>query len=109
MLLAIDIGNTNVKFALYEGAHQIALWRSTSDRKRTADEHAAFLAQCLVLKAVPVADISASIVVSVVPEITPHVMTGVEYLTGKRPLHAGESEAPIAVDCLIDRPAGGRT
>ena len=36
MLLAIDIGNTNIKFALYDGVRQVALWRARSDRKRTA-------------------------------------------------------------------------
>ena len=103
MLLAIDIGNTNIKFALYDGVRQVALWRARSDRKRTADEHAAFLSQSLILNDISVADITGSIVVSVVPEITPHVLTGVEYLTGKAALHAGEAEAPIAVDSALDR------
>jgi type III pantothenate kinase len=104
MLLAIDIGNTNVKYALYDGVKQVALWRAASERKRTGDEHAAFLAQCLGRKNIAIGDITASIVVSVVPEITPHVLAGIEYLTGKAPLHAGEANAPIAVECLTDRP-----
>ena len=80
MLLAIDIGNTNIKFALYDGIKQVALWRARSDRKRTADEHAVFLAQSLAIKNIHVSTITDTIVVSVVPEITPQLLTGIKHL-----------------------------
>jgi len=40
MLLAIDVGNTNSKFALYEGETLKAMWRLRTDANRTADEYA---------------------------------------------------------------------
>ena len=38
MLVAIDSGNTNVVFAVYEGETLRAKWRASSDATRTADE-----------------------------------------------------------------------
>ena len=40
MLLAIDAGNTNVVFAVYDGEKQRGTWRIASDPRRTADEYA---------------------------------------------------------------------
>jgi type III pantothenate kinase len=42
MLLAIDAGNTNIVFALYEGDVCKGLWRARTDAARTADEYTAF-------------------------------------------------------------------
>ena len=39
MLLAVDVGNTNTKLGLYEGARLVASWRLTSRREQTADEY----------------------------------------------------------------------
>jgi type III pantothenate kinase len=41
MLLAVDVGNTNVKLGLYDGSHLAASWRLTSRREQTADEYGA--------------------------------------------------------------------
>src|SRR3546814_5045536 len=38
MLVAIDSGNTNVVFAIFDGETLRAKWRASSDAKRTADE-----------------------------------------------------------------------
>ena len=40
MLLAIDAGNTNIVFALYEGDKMRAQWRAVTQVARTADEYA---------------------------------------------------------------------
>lgn len=37
MLLAIDIGNTNLVFALFDGAAVRAQWRIRTDAHRSAD------------------------------------------------------------------------
>lgn len=49
MLLAIDVGNTNAKFALYDGAagQPLARWRIATDDRRTADEYMVWLDQLL--------------------------------------------------------------
>ena len=48
MLLAVDNGNTNVKFALVDEAGEIVQrWRIATDARRTADEYAVWLDQLL--------------------------------------------------------------
>ena len=50
MLLALDVGNTNVVFALVEGETIKARWRIATDPRRTADEYAVWLNQLLLLE-----------------------------------------------------------
>ena len=50
MLLAIDVGNTNVVFALVEGREIKARWRVATDPRRTADEYAVWLLQLMTLE-----------------------------------------------------------
>ena len=49
MLLAIDVGNTNTKFAVHDGKTWRGQWRASTDPRRTADEYAPWLAQILAL------------------------------------------------------------
>lgn len=67
MLLAIDAGNTNTVFAVYEGEEQRGLWRAGTDSHRTADEYAVWLIQLMSLKGLKPADIDAAIISTVVP------------------------------------------
>src|SRR5438876_397273 len=41
MLLAIDVGNTNVKLGVFDGERMVASWRIRTARERTADEYGA--------------------------------------------------------------------
>jgi len=47
MLLAIEQGNTNSLFAVHDGEHWIAQWRSATEPSRTADEYAVWLSQLM--------------------------------------------------------------
>ena len=49
MLLAIDSGNTNIVFAVYEGENIKGEWRASSDAKRTADEYGVWLTHLIHL------------------------------------------------------------
>ena len=42
MLLAIDVGNTNVKLGVYDDRRLVASWRLTTRREQTADEYGVF-------------------------------------------------------------------
>ena len=68
VLLAIDAGNTNTEFALYDGDAQQCRWRAATEAARTADEYAGWLAQLMALEGVDTARIGAAIICSVVPE-----------------------------------------
>ncbi len=67
MLLAIDAGNTNIKFALCEGDEILWRWRIRTDGSRTADEYAVWLFQLMALQGVDRARIDAAIIATVVP------------------------------------------
>ena len=54
MLLAIDAGNTNVVFALFEGREIKARWRIATDPRRTGDEYAVWLLQLLKIEGVDI-------------------------------------------------------
>src|SRR6185503_12008364 len=69
MLLAIDAGNTNIVFALYEGEKMRAQWRAITQVSRTADEHAVWLSQLLALQGLSFADLNQAIIATVVPAV----------------------------------------
>jgi type III pantothenate kinase len=68
MLLAIDIGNTNIVFALCDDHHTVAEWRIRTDPHRTADEYAVWLFTLMESDNHPRISINGVILSSVVPE-----------------------------------------
>ena len=67
MLLAIDCGNTNTVFAVYDGDTQVGKWRIATNAQRTSDEYAVWLTQLMSLRGLGVDDIDHAIVTTVVP------------------------------------------
>jgi type III pantothenate kinase len=71
MLLAIDISNTNIKFGLYNGDTMNQQWTVSTARQRTTDEYAMVLSDLFRHAGYTLTDISAIILSSVVPPLTP--------------------------------------
>src|SRR5438309_9271689 len=71
MLLAIDVGNTNVTLALFDGERLAADWRVTSHRDRTADEMAVELRDLFALKGLDLGLVTGVVISSVVPNLNP--------------------------------------
>ena len=69
MLLAIDLGNTNIKFAVFDEKEIIATFRLTTDMPRTSDEFGIAIRSLLETDGVDPADIDAAIIASVVPNV----------------------------------------
>ncbi len=67
MLLALDIGNTNISLGVYEGADRIADWRIRTDRDRTADEHGILIKHLLEHRHIAIHQIRAIAISNVVP------------------------------------------
>ena len=67
MLLAIDIGNTNIVLGLYQGKKLITHWRLATQAERTADEYGVILTQLVEHGGFRCAQISAIAVSCVVP------------------------------------------
>ena len=70
MLLAIDIGNTNVVWGIFEGQTLLAHWRLATDPKTTADEYGILCANLLVRSGRTAEQITGDIISSVVPALT---------------------------------------
>jgi type III pantothenate kinase len=70
VLLAIDVGNTNIVYGLFEGARLVHQFRVESSRGRTADEYAVVLRQLLAMHEVPPSAVKGAILASVVPPLT---------------------------------------
>jgi type III pantothenate kinase len=68
MLLAVDVGNTNIVFALAEGDTILHRWRIATNGDRTADEYGVWLSQLLALHGIDRAAITSAIIASVVPQ-----------------------------------------
>jgi type III pantothenate kinase len=67
MLLAIDVGNTNIVFAICDGETIKWRWRISTDGQRTADEYAVWLHQLMALEGVERGHVDAAIIATVVP------------------------------------------
>lgn len=68
MLLAIDVGNTNILFALCEGDTILHRWRISTHAERTADEYGVWLHQLMAIHGVVPERVSRAIIASVVPQ-----------------------------------------
>lgn len=102
MLLAVDVGNTNVVFALFDGAEIRARWRIATDPRRTGDEYAVWLFQLMEIEGIDRAAVTQMIVSTVVPRARHNLeVLGQKYFN-RAPLFAGEGAAawdfPIDVD-----------
>lgn len=67
MLLAIDVGNTNITFAVFDGDQLRSNWRIATVARRTGDEYAALLLILFGEEGLKFADINGVAISSVVP------------------------------------------
>lgn len=70
MLLAFDIGNTNIVIGVFDGDHLIADWRIATDRQKTYDEYGLLMSQLLQTAGLERKQITDIIISSVVPNLT---------------------------------------
>ena len=68
MLLAIDAGNTNVVFAVFDGETLVDQWRISTDPRRTSDEYGVWLTQVLEHAGIAPDKIKHAVLASVVPQ-----------------------------------------
>ena len=70
MLLAVDIGNTNIALGVFEGEQLRATWRMATGVNQMADEYAALLLNLLHHRDIDISDIKEVALCSVVPPLT---------------------------------------
>ena len=91
MLLAVDIGNTNIVVALFHNDELVHEWRMYSDANRTSDEYSSILFSLMRDAGVTLASIDSAILSSVVPLLIGPFITVLERITGKKPFIVGPS------------------
>ncbi len=104
MLLAADVGNTNVVFALYKDREIKARWRIATDARRTGDEYAVWLLQLLAIEGYSREDVTQIIVGSVVPRAVHNITVLAEKYFNITPLIAGEGAAAWGFAVDVDQP-----
>ena len=103
MLLALDIGNTNITLGVFRAEELKATWRIATDSARMADEYGLMLSQMLELKSVPAKEVKAIALCSVVPPLTPTFVELSEAYFGVTPLVVG-SGTRTGIRILYDHP-----
>lgn len=90
MLLAVDIGNTNVVVGIFKGETLAASFRLASSRERTADEYGLLMSQFISARGLMVSEIGGGILSSVVPPLNETLETAMTAYCGvKQPLQVG--------------------
>lgn len=104
MLLAIDVGNTNSLFALYDGQDWIGQWRGSTDATRTADEYAVWLSQLMALEGRSFSDVSECVISSVVPQALFNFRNLAKRYLKVDPMIVGEPSVDLGVELRVSRP-----
>ena len=77
MLLAIDVGNTNITIGVFDKEELIGNFRLTTRISRTSDEYGTVIGDILSQSGIEPASITDSIVASVVPAVNHSLFSGV--------------------------------
>ena len=101
MLLAIDCGNTNTVFSIWDGTRFLATWRIATDHRRTADEYFVWLSSLMTLTRTE-AKISAAIVSSTVPRVVFNLRVLCNRYFDCRPLVVGKPDCRLPVAPRVD-------
>jgi len=104
MLLAIDVGNTNIVFALVKAGDIRARWRIATDARRTADQYSVWLHQLLELEGLSKADVDSVIIGTVVPRATHNLEVLASKYFGVKALIAGQGDAIWPMEFNVDEP-----
>ena len=102
MLLCIDCGNTNTVFALWDDTRFVAVWRTATDPRRTADQYFVWLSTLMALKKIEntVADV---IISSTVPRVVFNLRVLTDRYFNCRPLVVGKPECLLPVPPRVEQ------
>ena len=109
MLLAIDCGNTNVVFALYDNSadasRKLGCWRITTEVSRSSDEYIVWLGQMMAQENLAKDIVSGIVIASVVPDITPKLDMMARSGLGLDPMIVGNEDIDLGIEIEIDNPS----
>ncbi len=105
MLLAIDVGNTNITFAVCKGEKIRWRWRIATDQRRTADEYAVWLHQLMEMEGVDRESIRDVVIASVVPQTLFNLRSLARHYVGVEPMVAGTPGIDYGLPVDLPNPA----
>lgn len=103
MLLAIDIGNTNVTLGVYNDG-LVCTARLSTDKRQTADQYAIALKDVLALNGIDTKDITGAVIASVVASVGKALKDAIIKLCNIRPVVVGPG-VKTGLNIKIDNPA----
>ena len=80
MLLAVDIGNTNIKFGIFDSDTLVRTLTISCDKNKTADEYSVELYSLIRVMGIHRTDFSGCIISSVVPTVTARIRSALHDL-----------------------------
>ncbi len=86
MLIAVDIGNTNIVIAVHDGQKWLHSFRIYSDQKKTSDEYFVVLESLMTHSGLYKHDINRAVISSVVPNLTRSMQKNIVRLFDVQPL-----------------------
>lgn len=101
MLLAIDCGNTNTVFSIWDGQKFLCTLRTATDHQRTADQYFVWFKTLLHHHGIR-ADITGVIISSTVPRVVFNLRVFSDRYFNCRPLVVGKPECRLPVDVRVD-------
>ncbi len=104
MILAIDVGNTNIVVGCLDGEKILFTERLSTDKQKTSLEFAILFRVAMELHHVDVTQIDGAIISSVVPVITPVIRTALRKVTGKVAMVLGAG-LKTGINIRIDDPS----
>ena len=107
MLLAVDIGNSNIKLGAFVGDELSFVARIAMDANATSDEYSIRILGALSLYSVSKSEINGAIISSVVPQLNRVVSDSIEHLFGVKPLIVGPGvKTGIGIQCDMPSSVG---
>lgn len=103
MLLTIDVGNTNIHFGLHTGSDWCCTWRARTVPLKMSDEYAVLLRNFFREGDLEFHDVTGVVMASVVPDLTPTMITMSERYLKQTPLNVGTG-VKTGIRVLLDNP-----
>lgn len=101
MLLAIDCGNTNTVFSIWDGIKFISNWRIATSHKRTADQYYVWLTTLMELDGIE-NKIDEMVISSTVPRVVFNLRVLSDKYFGTRPLVVGRADCRLPISARVD-------
>ena len=101
MLLAVDCGNSNTVFSIWDGSNFIATWRTSTEWQRTADQYYVWLSALMKAQEINVS-IDAVVISATVPRVVFNLRVLADRYFKTRPLVVGKEDCNLPIEVRVD-------